>query len=60
MLNIYNKIYSFLVYNLAKMKLETVAKGIEDKDKLTSRYNYDTFSVGSSLDIFYILWISRS
>jgi hypothetical protein len=59
MLNIYNKIYSFLVYNLAKMKLETVAKGIEGKDKFTSRYNYDT-SVGSSLDIFYISWISRS
>ena len=36
---------SFTVYNLAEMKLETMAKRVEEKDKHTRRYNKNVFSI---------------
>ena len=37
--------YAILVYNLAEMGLETMAKRVEEKDKHTRKYNKNTFSI---------------
>ena len=42
----------FLVYDLAKMELETVAKRIENKDKYVRKFHHNTFSVSKYLFCF--------
>jgi len=42
----------FLVYDLAKMELETVAKRIEDKDKYVRKFQHNTFSISKLLFCF--------
>jgi hypothetical protein len=45
-------IYFCLVYNLAKMDLETTAKKVEDKDGNVKQYKNNNFSV-SKLQLCY-------
>ncbi|PKY16229.1 hypothetical protein RhiirB3_480626 [Rhizophagus irregularis] len=40
-----NNVQALEVYNLAEMKLETMAKRVEKKDKHIRRYNKNTFSI---------------
>ncbi|PKY30080.1 hypothetical protein RhiirB3_485423 [Rhizophagus irregularis] len=40
-----NDAQSLEVYDLTKMRLETTAKRVEDKNKFVKQYNFDTFAV---------------
>ncbi|CAB5370484.1 unnamed protein product [Rhizophagus irregularis] len=53
-----NNVQALEVYNLAEMKLETMAKRVEKKDKHIRRYNKNTFSISEDPEekLKFIIW----